>query len=109
MLFRSHTFVVFASLCTALSVRAEDVIMAGCFDIFPANADSGWILLRSRFTPDEVAQVSVHARPYATTQYHLIMPHKLKDSARYIKLFNQGLLRLKASGRYAEYMEQIKR
>ncbi|GAB2874194.1 transporter substrate-binding domain-containing protein [Pseudoduganella ginsengisoli] len=84
-------------------------LLAGRFDIFPANADSGWMILRSRFTPDEVAQVTVHAMPYASTQYHLIMPRKLKSSARYVKLFNQGLLRLKASGKYQEYMEELKR
>ncbi len=84
-------------------------LLAGRFDIFPANEDSGWMILHSRFTPDEAAQVTVHARPYAITHYHLIMPRQLKDSARYIKLFNQGLLRLKASGRYAQYMEEIRR
>lgn len=84
-------------------------LLAGRFDVFPADADSGWLILRSRFTPDEMAQVTVHAKPYAATPYHLIMPRRLKDSARLMKQFNHGLLRLKASGRYAEYMEELRR
>jgi polar amino acid transport system substrate-binding protein len=83
-------------------------LLAKRFDVFPSSLEVGMYTLRRHFTPSEAAQITVHqGRPYNATRYHLILPRKLASSPRYIKLFNQGLQKLRSSGRYAEHMADL--
>jgi polar amino acid transport system substrate-binding protein len=84
------------------------MLLAGRFDIFPASADVGMFVLRTRFTDAEASRISVHPKAYNTTSYHLILPKSLRTSQRYLKIFNKGLKRLKKSGRYAKYLADFK-
>jgi polar amino acid transport system substrate-binding protein len=84
-------------------------LLAGRFQVFPANLDNGRLILRENFTPEEAARITVHPRPYAITHYHLIMSKKLAGNERYVELFNRGLRRLKDNGKFAQYMDDLKK
>lgn len=76
-------------------------LLAGRFDLFPSSLDVGMYLLRTRFSAQEAARVTIHKGAYSSTRYHLLLPRTLPGSERYLELFNKGLKKLKDSGRYA--------
>jgi polar amino acid transport system substrate-binding protein len=82
-------------------------LMAGRFDLFPTSLDAGMYLLRTRFSASEAASLTVHKGAYNSTRYHLILPRALASSPRHLELFNKGLKKLKDSGRYAQYMDDL--
>jgi polar amino acid transport system substrate-binding protein len=88
-----------------LSIRK---LLAGRFQLFPSDLEGARLILRTRFTPEQAAQVTYHPRPYNVTRYRLIMGRKNPANAHYIALFNRGLRRLKESGRYAQYMDELR-
>lgn len=82
-------------------------LLAGRFDLFPSSLDVGMYLLRTRFSAEEAARVTVHRGAYNTTRYHLLLPRQLAGSVRLLGLFNKGLKKLKDSGRYALYLDDL--
>ncbi|MCX4027535.1 transporter substrate-binding domain-containing protein [Endozoicomonas sp. SM1973] len=78
-------------------------------DILPSDLDAGYAILYSNYSDDEVNKVTHHPRPYNTTTYHLILSKKIKQNENLIKLFNAGLKKLKASGKYNTYFENSRR
>lgn len=83
-------------------------LVAGRFDVFPANLDVGRHILREELTPEQAMQVTWDPKPYNITHYHLLLSKKDPSSLRYMALFNKGLKKLKDSGKYAEYMQSLK-
>jgi polar amino acid transport system substrate-binding protein len=83
-------------------------LAAGRFDLMPANLDVGQYILRHELTPEQAALVTWHPKPYNITHYHLMLNKKNAANRRYLALFNRGLRRLKESGKYAQYMQDIK-
>ncbi|MES2296267.1 MAG: transporter substrate-binding domain-containing protein [Pseudomonadota bacterium] len=84
-------------------------LLAGRFTIFPSDLYGGQALLKEHFTPDEIARITHHPKPYDVTRYHLLMARKLKANAHYIELFNRGLKRLRESGKYGEIIGAMQR
>jgi polar amino acid transport system substrate-binding protein len=76
-------------------------------DVFPASEHVGRYLLHTQFPPDDAARISIHARPYNTTRYHLILPRTLASSKGTLARDNRGLARLKQSGRYDKYLADL--
>ncbi len=77
------------------------------FQILPSDLYSGLALLARRFSAEERARLSYHRKPYSITQYHLILSRKVPENARLLVLFNRGLQRLRASGKYAQYLRDL--
>lgn len=84
-------------------------LAAGRFDLFPANLDVGLYIMRHELPPEQSELLTWNARPYNVTRYHLILNKKSAANRRYLALFNRGLKRLKDSGKYEQYMQDIKR
>jgi polar amino acid transport system substrate-binding protein len=82
-------------------------LAAGRFDIFPATLDVGLYILRHDLPPEQASQITWDPRPYNTTHYHMILNKKPAANKRYMALFNRGLQRLKDSGKYAQYIQEI--
>lgn len=83
-------------------------LAAGRFDIFPANLDVGLHILRHDLPPEQASLITWDPRPYNITHYHMILNKTPAANQRYLALFNRGLQRLKDSGKYAQYMQDIK-
>ena len=83
-------------------------LVAGRFDVFPANLDVGRHIMRQELSPEQAALLTWDPKPYNITQYYLLLSKKDPASRRYLALFNKGLRRLKESGKYAEYLQALK-
>ena len=83
-------------------------LLAGRFQIFPANLDVGLHIMRNDLTPEQAAQITWDPKPYNITPYHLMLNKKDRANQRYLALFNRGLQRLRDSGRYAQYMREVR-
>ena len=84
-------------------------LLAGRFTIFPADLNGGKAILKKHFAPQEVERITYHPQAFDATRYHLILSRKAKQNAHYLYLFNRGLARLRASGKYAQYIEEMER
>lgn len=82
-------------------------LMAGRIDIVPTNLDVGRYILRTSFKPEEAAGITAAPGFYNITQYRLIMRRADGANAAYIERFNRGLRKLKASGKYDQYMADL--
>lgn len=83
-------------------------LAAGRFDVFPANLDVGRAIMRSVLTPEQADLITWDATPYNVTHYHLMLNRKNRNNPRLLVLFNKGLKRLKDSGKYADYLRELK-
>jgi polar amino acid transport system substrate-binding protein len=83
-------------------------LVAGRFDVLPANLDVGRAIMRSALTPGQAAQITWDPHPYNITHYHLMLNQRNRANQRYLALFNKGLKRLRESGKYAEYLQPLK-
>ena len=78
-------------------------------DIFPMNTDVGNYLLETELSKDhDVSLVTVHPKPLVESHVSLLFPRGVEGSKRLQKLFNQGLVDLRASGRYYEILNEYK-
>ncbi|MES2262804.1 MAG: transporter substrate-binding domain-containing protein [Pseudomonadota bacterium] len=69
---------------------------------------SGSYLLQQHFSPAERAHIG-HTAPFGHWRYCMMFSRKAPGSARYLALFDQGLRRLKASGRYQQLWDDFQR
>src|SRR3989338_1888964 len=76
-------------------------LLAKRFAALDLAKSSGTYLLQQRFSAAERAQIA-HTASYQQWDYYLIFSKQGADNRRYRTLFDQGLRRLKASGRYAQ-------
>ena len=76
-------------------------LLAKRFAALDLAKSSGTYLLQQRFSAAERAQIA-HTASYQQSDYYLIFSKQGADNRRYRTLFDQGLRRLKASGRYAQ-------
>lgn len=82
-------------------------LLVGRFDVFPANLDVGLWIMRTDLSPQQAALIAWDARPFHVAHYHLLLNKKNPANQRYMALFNRGLKRLRASGKYAQYTDGI--
>lgn len=82
-------------------------LLAGRFDVFPANLDVGLWIMRTELSPDKAGLIAWDPRPYHVAHYHLLLNKRNPDNERYLALFNRGLKRLRASGKYEQYLRGL--
>ena len=82
-------------------------ILAGRIDIFPYNKRAGYYMLRQLFQAEDAILLTYHQKPISSFTLHLLFSKNI-ESKRYLKLFNEGLKRLKASGKYDQYLSEYK-
>jgi len=86
--------------------QALQMLRSGRIDIFPLNRGSGYTLLQQIFRADKVALFTHHPTPVFSYPLHLLFPRHLEKSTRLMALFNEGLKRLKESGRYDQILAE---
>lgn len=83
-------------------------LLAGRFQIFPSNLDVGLYFLRRQLPPEQAALITWDPEPYDTTSYHLVLNRKNTANPGYLARFNRGLQQLKASGKYQQYIDEMR-
>jgi len=78
-------------------------LIAGRIDIFPWELSSGYIFLNKHFKSAQAQLVTHHPKPLKEDTYHLLIPKKSENSHDLLKHFNNGLERLRKSGKIKQY------
>lgn len=79
-------------------------LLAGRIDLFPIERAVGQYIIKNELSPEEQAELEEDATPLAEFTPHLLLSRTLPENEHRMRLFNQGLQRLKASSRYQEIM-----
>lgn len=66
-------------------------------------------LISTRFSPEDAALITHHRQLVAQTSISLALSRQRQDGAQLLERFNRGLQRLKASGKYDEYLAEYRR
>ena len=80
-------------------------LLTGRIDLFPMERAVGRHLIANNLSADEQAELSVNPKPLAEFSPHLLLSRAVPENEHRMQLFDQGLQRLKASGRYRQIME----
>lgn len=85
-------------------------LIGGRIQIFPSDIDVGYYILNKEFSLEDIARVTHHPKPIQTTGTCVIFTKANPEkSQRLLKLFNQGLSKLKKSGAYDQMFEASRR
>jgi polar amino acid transport system substrate-binding protein len=77
-------------------------------DAIPSDLEVGYTLIAKLFPDVGKRLFTHHSHPILKSDYHLAMSIKLDRSKQLMKAFNQGLMKLKKTGRYEEIIERYK-
>ncbi|MEA1966829.1 MAG: transporter substrate-binding domain-containing protein [Thermodesulfobacteriota bacterium] len=83
-----------------------NLLIHGNVEVLPLNREVGYFLLQKYFSKDEADSVTHHAKALRISHYALIFSKKIKTNRTNLKLFNQGLQKLKKSGKYELYYQE---
>ena len=81
-------------------------ILKNRIEICPMNLDAGLSLLQTKFNQEEIDSISYHPRPLDEGPLVLMFSKKVAKNKEIVNIFNQGLRRLKESGRYDQFFEE---
>ena len=80
-------------------------LLKGRIDLFPINQKAGYYIIRKYF-PNQRNQFTHHSRALKTSPYHLLFTRRSPGSPRLLRLFNQGLDKLKKSSEYNRILKK---
>lgn len=83
------------------------MLLAGRTDIFPIEIYPAYYQLKKHFSDKETNRLTYHEKPLVNSNGHILFPKKSQNSEYFLKQFNNGLEKLKASGRFDEIYSEI--
>ena len=81
-------------------------LFADRIDIFPCDVEVGFSMLHKNFSPEEVALIDFHPKAVRHEPGYLLFSKRLEENKFFLEVFNRGLEKLKASGRYYEFVRE---
>ena len=82
-------------------------LLKGRIDLFPTSDLVGQKLLKEVFTPEEAEKVVFHPKPLMSVPGHLLFSRKHPNGEELMAVFNSGLAKLRASGRYDQFWADL--
>lgn len=82
-------------------------LLIGRIELFPMQMDIGYDLLYRKFTQKQIDQLTYHPKNLNNDPVYLILTNQNKKNIQRIKLFNKGLKKLKKSGKYDQYLDEV--
>ncbi|MCP4163089.1 MAG: transporter substrate-binding domain-containing protein [Deltaproteobacteria bacterium] len=83
-------------------------LMAGRFKIFPCNKNVALKLIKENFSAVIAEKITYHPKPFRITPLHVLFSKKVNKNDKNAALFNEGLKKLKESGRYDQMWEDFR-
>ncbi|MBN2041377.1 MAG: transporter substrate-binding domain-containing protein [Spirochaetes bacterium] len=83
-------------------------LLNGRIDIFPQLIDVGYYQLNKLFDRKTVILFTNHNRPLGKHTEYLLLTRKHKKNEKLIIVFNKGLQKLKDSGKYDAYFNELR-
>lgn len=85
-----------------------DNLFSGKIDIFPEDMDVGMDMLYKRYPSYKYVNVITHPKRLREDPLHLLLSKSNPKNQKLMKLFNEGLKKLKESGDYDRYMLEFR-
>jgi len=80
----------------------------GRIGLFPSGLVNGYDLLQKEFDVSQSHLLSYHPKPLSKTTGHLAFTRSGKNSENLLRIFNQGLAKLKKNGLYDRFVANLK-
>lgn len=80
----------------------------GRIGLFPSGLVNGYDLLQKEFDVSQAHLLSYHPKPLSKTTGHLAFTRSGKNSENLLRIFNQGLAKLKKNGLYDRFVANLK-
>lgn len=80
----------------------------GRIEVFQLNIDVGYALINENFKPETARLFTHHPKPVLKSVYYLMLSKKIERNKRMLVLFNNGLKRLKESGKYEQFRVEFR-
>lgn len=107
--FIRHSGIPLTYEITSSDLQNMKKLVAGRIDAFTCHRVVGNHLLRHQFSEQDAEMVTYHAKPMFCDDYYAIFPkEKMIQSQQWVRLFNEGLKKIKANGTYQEIMEAFR-
>ena len=90
-------------------VQCLKKMLAGRIHVFPLNILTGYSLIQEVLTEEEANQFTHHPKKLAKPTNSYVVFAKNPKNERMMRLFNEGLKKLKESGKYKLYFEESNR
>ncbi|MCP3925703.1 MAG: transporter substrate-binding domain-containing protein [Desulfobacterales bacterium] len=112
MLFGEVNRKEFENAVTTGIIRVEKVgsleqnfkkMILGRIQLITTDKDVGYDIINKKISPDKIKLFTHTISVPDTTKYYLILSKKNKRNKKFMILFNRGLKKLKASGKYDQY------
>lgn len=84
-------------------------LLLGRIQIFPSDLEAGYAMIQKNFPPDQAELFTHHPKPLRADPHHLLLSKKAERNKQMIELFNEGLKRLKESGKFDQYIAESRR
>jgi len=84
------------------------MLLANRLDVFPIDPVVAMDLLHSHFSAAERARLTYDPKPLRSDSLHLLLSRKVPGNDALMVRFNRGLASLRASGRIARYLTEIR-
>lgn len=81
-------------------------LLKGRIKIMPMEPEVAFGILRNKFNTKDIELITHHPKMLGIRPLHVIFSKKIKRNKRMITLFNNGLKRLKESGKYDQFIEE---
>jgi polar amino acid transport system substrate-binding protein len=95
-----------------LRIARDDVNMKllthGRIDLFPQDKAVGYALIRQTLPPDRWGDITHHPKPLHRKSLHLIFTRATERGARFSRLFDGELAKMKESGELARLLEPLR-
>ena len=83
-----------------------DMLFNDRIDVFIEQLDVGYFGILDNYYGKGSQQFSHHPKPVFIKENHLLLSRQFEDNPTYIDKFNKGLKRLKASGKFQQYVDE---
>ncbi|MEN8200644.1 MAG: transporter substrate-binding domain-containing protein [Thermodesulfobacteriota bacterium] len=83
-----------------------NLLLKGRIDVFPIDIHVGHYLIARNFRPGEAELFAFHPRPLTPAPLFLVLAKSLPRSLELVEAFNDGLKKLRQSGRYQEILSE---
>ena len=80
-------------------------LIKGQIHVFPCDLESGYAMLRARLGDAGSTRFTHHPRPLKAAPHHLLLSRRVEGNEQRMALFNEGLRRLRTSGRYDQFVK----
>ncbi|WP_163833775.1 substrate-binding periplasmic protein [Spartinivicinus ruber] len=83
-----------------------DKLLVSRIKLFPLNVHIGYYFINSKYNAEVASLFTHHPKPLKVSVYHVLFSKKIQGNKALVKVFNQGLRKLKVNGIYQEIVDK---